>query len=183
MNTQKPWFSAKNSLYCIRIWNHTQKYYDLKSRQALPDGVFGHFNARKSYPLYPALKSTAWNPLQNPLKRAEILSKTELKINSKNAKEKPLFFQFQAFRLFVISSYSGGILYLMNCVDITLLCVFKKSLSNIYTKPNYLQQAEITITTNQILRCNIKLRTLLNKTKSRLISEVSNILKCFNNIK
>ena len=24
--------------------------YDLKSRQALPDGVFGHFNARKSYP-------------------------------------------------------------------------------------------------------------------------------------
>ena len=72
---------------------------------------------------------------------------------------------------------------MMNCVDITLLCVFKKSLSNIYTKPNYLQQAEITITTNQILRCNIKLRTLLNKTKSRLISEVSNILKCFNNIK
>lgn len=25
-----------------------------------------------------------------------------------------------------------GTLYLMNCVDITLLCVFKKSLSNIY---------------------------------------------------
>lgn len=50
VNTQKPWFSAKNSLYCIRIWNHTQKYYESKSRQALPDGVFGHFNARKSYP-------------------------------------------------------------------------------------------------------------------------------------
>ena len=49
LNTQKPWFSAKNSPYCIRIWNHTQKYYDLKSRQALPDGVFGHFKARKSY--------------------------------------------------------------------------------------------------------------------------------------
>ncbi len=25
-----------------------------------------------------------------------------------------------------------GTLYLMNCVDITLLCIFKKSLSNIY---------------------------------------------------
>lgn len=25
-----------------------------------------------------------------------------------------------------------GTLYLMNCIDITLLCVFKKSLSNIY---------------------------------------------------
>ena len=50
VNTQKPWFSAKNSPYCIRIWNHTQKYYESKSRQALPDGVFGHFNARKSYP-------------------------------------------------------------------------------------------------------------------------------------
>ena len=49
VNMQKPWFSAKNSLYCIRIWNHTQKYYESKSRQALPDGVFGHFNARKSY--------------------------------------------------------------------------------------------------------------------------------------
>ena len=50
VNTQKPWFSAKNALNCIRIWNHTQKYYESKSRQALPDGVFGHFNARKSYP-------------------------------------------------------------------------------------------------------------------------------------
>ena len=50
VNTQKPWFSAKNAPNCIRIWNHTQKYYESKSRQALPDGVFGHFNARKSYP-------------------------------------------------------------------------------------------------------------------------------------
>ena len=50
VNTQKPWFSAKSSLNCIRIWNHTQKYYESKRRQALPDGVFGHFNARKSYP-------------------------------------------------------------------------------------------------------------------------------------
>ena len=50
VNTQKPWFFAKNSPNCIRIWNHTQKYYELKSRQALPDGVFGHFKTRKSYP-------------------------------------------------------------------------------------------------------------------------------------
>lgn len=49
VNTQRPWFSAKNTPNCIRIWNHTQKYYESKSRQALPDGVFGHFKARKSY--------------------------------------------------------------------------------------------------------------------------------------
>ena len=50
MNTQKPWFSAKSTPNCIRISYHRQKYYESKSRQALPDGVFGHFNARKSYP-------------------------------------------------------------------------------------------------------------------------------------
>ena len=68
MNTQKPSNSAKNAPYCIRIWNHTQKNYELKSRQALPDGVFGHFKARKSYPFI---------LLQN--RRLEICSKTHSK--------------------------------------------------------------------------------------------------------
>lgn len=51
--------------------------------------------------------------------------------------------------------------------------------NNCNTKPNYLQQADITIATNQILRCNIKLRTHLNKTKSRLVLEVTNISRDF----
>ena len=44
---------------------NTQKYYESKSRQALPDGVFGHFKCPKTIRLYPALKSTAWNPPKN----------------------------------------------------------------------------------------------------------------------
>lgn len=87
VNTQKPWFFAKNSPNCIRIWNHTQKYYELKSRQALPDGVFGHFNARKSYPFI---------LLQN--RRLEIRFKIDPKAinfrfkNHKFSKSKPFIF-------------------------------------------------------------------------------------------
>ena len=87
VNTQKPWYSAKNTLNCIRIWNHTQKYYESKSRQALPDGVFGHFNARKSYPFI---------LLRN--RRLEICSKTHSKAinfrfkNHKISKSKPFIF-------------------------------------------------------------------------------------------
>ena len=79
--------TMKNSLNCIRIWNHTQKYYESKSRQALPDGVFGHFNARKSYPFI---------LLQN--RRLEFCSKTYSKAinfrfkNHKNSKSKPFIF-------------------------------------------------------------------------------------------
>ena len=97
VNTQKPWFSAKKAPDCIRIWNHTQKYYDLKSRQALPDGVFGHFKARKSYPFI---------LLQN--RRLEICSKTHSKDPrfhpkpsqksiSKMQKKKQLFFPILGF--------------------------------------------------------------------------------------
>ena len=87
VNTQKPWFSAKNTPNCIRIWNHTQKYYESKSRQALPDGVFGHFKARKSYPFI-LLKN----------RRLEIRSKTHSKAadfrfkNHKFSKSKPFIF-------------------------------------------------------------------------------------------
>ena len=94
VNTQKPWFSAKNSLYCIRIWNHTQKYYDLKSRQALPDGVFGHFNARKSYPFILFKNRRLEIRFKIDSKEPRCHPKPSWKSIQKNQKKNCCFFQF-----------------------------------------------------------------------------------------
>ena len=92
---------------------------------------FRHFNARKSYPFI-LFKN----------RRLEIRSKIDskeprfhqnrVKNQFKKIKRKTaVFFNFR-FLDYLSSTLSVGYIYLMNCVDITLLCVFKKSLSNIY---------------------------------------------------
>ena len=95
MNTQKPLFSAKNTPNCIRIWNHTQKYYDLKSRQALPDGVFGHFNARKSYPFILLQNRRLENCSKTHSKDPRFHPKPSQKSISKMQKKNSCFFNFR----------------------------------------------------------------------------------------
>ena len=95
MNTQKPWFSAKNALNCIRIWNHTQKYYDLKSRQALPDGFSGISMPENHTPLS-CFKIDGLNFASKPTQKSRDFIQNRIKNQFKKLKRKTaVFFNFR----------------------------------------------------------------------------------------